>query len=121
LIAIGLDQVKPPSVDMEKAMLPNWLLPIAALKLKRPSSHTAYRFPLAGSAATSGKEMPLRTPSPLKGSKVPKGISWAATIGWLQVVPWSVDRRMSSEIVKLGLDVNSTNESIKVPLGRTTI
>ena len=47
LIWIGADQVKPPSVDIEKAMLLYCPLP------KRTSCQTAYRLPLDGSTATS--------------------------------------------------------------------
>src|SRR5262249_7011742 len=65
LILIGSDQVKPPSVDMEKATSS------CAKLLKRPSAHTAYRLPLFGSTATEVSGSPDRTGAPVSGSVTP--------------------------------------------------
>src|SRR5438132_12709170 len=66
LIWAGVDQVKPPSADTEKAM------PSTANPLKRESCHTRYRLPLLGSTAISGMmSPPVRTGEPVSGSCTP--------------------------------------------------
>src|SRR5438105_1645821 len=91
LIFIGVDQVKPPSLDMEKAML------LYSPPEKRPSCQTAYRLPELGSTATLNEPVPLfcaRT-WPVFGSVTARGTILAARIGWplgSQVWPLSLER-----------------------------
>src|SRR5262249_20110665 len=93
---IGADQVKPPSVDIEKAMLVYWPLP------KRVSCQTAYRLPLAGSRATRKPQGTTRVPTPpsglgtlIKGNESSSGRMSATGMGAsvnCQVCPWSDER-----------------------------
>src|SRR5262249_56490204 len=98
LILIGADQVKPPSVDIEKAMLVYWKL------LKRASCQTAYRVPLAGFTAGSKDQLWVSMPMPPSGLGTPRapgmfsvsfrGRMSATRVGVVcQDCPWSVDRR----------------------------
>src|SRR5205807_10633521 len=86
LILIGLDQVTPPSVDIEKAMS------LCLKLLKRASAQTWYRLPLAGSTAMSPMISPVRTSKPVSGLVATSGWSVGPTIGAVQVAPPSVER-----------------------------
>src|SRR6476659_1339389 len=92
----GCDQVKPPSVDREKAMLLYWAL------LNRASTQAAYKLPLWRSTAIEANIGCASTGWPVSGSGMMAlgGFSWGSTsgcctsaeIGADQVSPWSVDR-----------------------------
>src|SRR5260370_19279398 len=82
---MGLDQVRPPSVDMEKA-ISSW-----AKLLKRPSAQTAYKLPLCASAATSRIGSPDRTVAPVFGSVTGMASSAGPGMGSDQVTPWSIE------------------------------
>jgi hypothetical protein len=99
LTRTGVDQVRPPSWDIAKATSVYWRV------LNRASSQTAYRFPVDGSTATSGRNMGARTPAPPSGLATPRapgtvkvsirGTISAATMGFFagsQVWPLSVER-----------------------------
>src|SRR2546426_8465017 len=101
LILIGADHVKPPSVDIEKAILVYWKL------LKRASCQTVYRLPLAGSMATSKDQLWASMPMPPSGLGTPRapgmfsvsfsGRMSAAGVGEsCQVCPWSDERMRDS-------------------------
>src|SRR5215467_2722653 len=81
LMAMGADQVEPPSVDCEKAMLVYWP------PEKRESSQTAYRVPLWGSTATSEISFTglwVKTRNPVSGSVTAAGCILLVRIG----LPW---------------------------------
>src|SRR5437667_10580097 len=86
LIFTGADQVRPPSVDLERAMS-SW-----APLLKRPSAQTAYRVPVVRSTAISGRPAPARTGAPVSGSVTATDISLEMIIGFDQVTHLSVER-----------------------------
>src|SRR5262249_60545379 len=96
---IGSDQVTPPSVEREKAMLSYWP------PLKRASFQTAYRLPFLGSTAVEWPMEITPIPTPLSGSVTPAHQTWSCGlfgslrgimartfVGPDQVWPLSVDR-----------------------------
>src|SRR5690242_20038153 len=94
LTLIGSDQVRPPSVDMDRAM-PSEL----NLLLKRASAQTAYRLPpfgslllrAFGSTATEVSGSPSRTMAPVLSGSVTGTPSMAGpSVMADQVAPWSV-------------------------------
>src|SRR6516165_326150 len=93
LTLIGSDQVRPPSVDMERATLS-----LLNLLLKRPSAQTAYRLPLAGSTATEVSGSPDRTGAPVSGSVTPIVSMPGPVMTADHVAPWSVERKMPSTL-----------------------
>src|SRR5579885_1451251 len=91
LTLIGSVQVRPPLVDIEKAMS------LCLNLLKRPSHQTRYRLPLLGSAAKSARVSPARTGAPVSGSLTSNVWMVGPMMGSDQVAPWSVERRMARE------------------------
>src|SRR5207302_9752709 len=85
LILIGLDQVTPPSVDIEEAMS------LCLKLLKRASAQTWYRLPLAGSTARSPMISPVRIANPLLVLVVSIVRRVGPTMGPAQLAPTSVD------------------------------
>src|SRR2546430_17040009 len=83
LIRAGVDQVRPPSVDLAKAIAE----PDGA---RVASCHTMYTDPL-GPAAISGMMSPVRTAIPSSGSLMKPGMALATVIGAVQVAPRSFD------------------------------
>src|SRR6266852_7961021 len=120
LILIGSDQVKPPSVDIEKAMS-SWVKP-----LKRPSDQTTYRLPLFGSTVAEVSVSPARTAAPVSGS-LTGSCSMAGPVMTLdQVTPWSVERTTATRFWAacggwLFEPPRAGKTSITVPSGSTTI
>src|SRR5262245_21680667 len=130
---MGADQVLPPSVDMEKAMLLYWP------PEKRESSQTTYRLPLCGPTATS--VLPLGRPSPEPNASVATGLPVTGLITRLgcilkariglpvgsHVWPWSVDCNsdtLGSTLVPPSLFLVrsvSVKTSTRAPSGRATI
>src|SRR6266487_2080669 len=114
---MGADQVRPPSVDLERAMS-SW-----APLLKRPSSQTAYRVPVVRSTAMSGRPSLVRTGAPVSGSVTATDMSFEMMIGCDQVTPLSVERTTASK--KPGAFIPDPFARLKistrVPLGSTTI
>src|SRR3989454_2747961 len=75
LTLLGVDHVRPPSVDIENATSSN------RKPLKRESCQTAYRLPVAGSTATSKRNLPSRMPRWSSGVTVPRGRSLLVRMG----------------------------------------
>src|SRR5437899_5438684 len=84
LIRTGVDQVSPPSRDLDNAIAEP-----AGLRLA--SCQTMYTDPF-GPAAISGMMSSVRTGVPSCGSKMKPGKALATLIGSDQVAPRSVDR-----------------------------
>src|SRR5713101_7475334 len=114
---MGADHVRPPSVDIAKAMLEHWPL------LNRVSSHAAYRFPLLASIATAGfgqQLLEFTTGTPVSGSNTEKTGRSAARIGDDQLWPLSTDRITDNSAplcVPSSENLNSVNMSTSVPVG----
>src|SRR6516165_2246830 len=83
-IRTGALQCRPPSVDRDRAIL------ACPSGLNRPSCHTAYRSPVAGSAVKAGMPSPVRTACPpmVTGALM----SWLTMTGLDQVAPPSAER-----------------------------
>src|SRR6516162_4661959 len=86
LALTGALQCRPPSVDIEMAML-------SCVPLNWESCQTTYRLPFVWSTAISGMIAPSRTEPGVFGSGVPTLTSGLTSIGAYQVAPWSVERR----------------------------
>src|SRR5438876_10862333 len=88
-------QVRPPS-----KLCTSWIW-LYAPPVKSVPSYATYSSPVRGSTAGNGRPVPVRSSAPVFGSTSGAPVSWATTVGRLQVRPASVDRTISKRMTAI--------------------